>query len=491
MTPRRTIGMIFAALAAGAMGIAAGNAAAQSLSRGPSAGPARANMPPTVRPPARHPSPGIVLSHPFGGDDLLSPVGPLPPRIVNTPPLTRGNPSPSPGARNNPPGLPPSGEQRFVPDEVIIEVSNGFTPQQAEALARRHRLTRVESQSVALTNSTIFRWRIPDRRSVTTVIRQLAAAGIRSQPNYTHSLQQEAAYAPPAGGERKSGDPAQYALQKLHVPRAHELANGDRVLVAVIDSGIDASHPELAGAVAEQFDAIAPGEPDAHGTAIAGAICAHARLLGVAPRAQILAARAFDPGKRGAEGTSFGILKSLDWAIAQRARIINMSFVGPADPLLARALSAARQRGAVLIAATGNAGAKSPPLFPAADPNVIAVTATDAQDHLFADAVRGNHVALAAPGVDILLPVPGGSYRVNSGTSFAAAHVSGIAALVLERNPQLLPEAVRRILMAAARDLGPKGRDPQFGAGLADAYRATLGAAGPSADAAPAQAATR
>jgi subtilisin family serine protease len=126
----------------------------------------------------------------------------------------------------------------------------------------------------------------------------------------------------------------------------------------------------------------------------------------------------------------------------------------------------------VLIAAAGNAGPKSPPLFPASDPNVIAVTATDADDKLFQGSNRGHHVAVAAPGVRLLLPIPGGNYDMITGTSFAAAHISGIAALILEREPALSPDSVRRVLLSTARDLGPAGRDKDFGAGLADAYEA-------------------
>ena len=183
---------------------------------------------------------------------------------------------------------------------------------------------------------------------------------------------------------------------------------------------------------------------------------------------------AFGAASSGAEGTTFSIIKGLDWAMSRGARVVNMSFAGPADPLLQRATASARQRGAILIAAAGNAGPKSPPLYPAADPNVIAVTATDVDDHLFPMANRGPFVAVAAPGVDILVPIPGGSYQVSSGTSFAAAYVSGVVALILERRPKLLPEAARRVLLTTARDLGPKGRDDQFGAGLIDAYQAIM-----------------
>ena len=125
-----------------------------------------------------------------------------------------------------------------------------------------------------------------------------------------------------------------------------------------------------------------------------------------------------------------------------------------------------------MVAAAGNAGPKSPPLYPAANANVIAVSATDAQDKLFAASNRGSYIALAAPGVDIFLPAPDEKYQMTSGTSFSAAYVSGLAALMLERNPALKPDEVRAILMKTARDLGPPGRDDLFGAGEADAFAA-------------------
>ena len=149
-----------------------------------------------------------------------------------------------------------------------------------------------------------------------------------------------------------------------------------------------------------------------------------------------------------------------------------MSFAGAADPAIARAIAIARRKDIVLIAAAGNAGATSAPLYPAADRNVIAVTATDVDDKVFGRANRGKYVALAAPGVDILMPTPGGNYQLSSGTSMAAAYVSGVAALLIERKPQLNPEQLKKVLTSSARDLGPKGPDPEYGAGLVDAYQA-------------------
>lgn len=369
---------------------------------------------------------------------------------------------PSPARRS---GIPPVGERRYVPNEVVVALPSALSPQALDALARRHGLVRLQTESIGLTGTTFHRWRIADARSVSDVIRALEAdGGVRTaQPNYRFTLQQ---------GPAAAGSPApvqQYAVDKLDLAQAHRLATGTTCLVAVIDSGVDGAHPEIAAAIADRFDAVDPSAPpDNHGTAIAGAIAAHAQLTGVAPSARILAIRAFTKS----ESTTLAILKGIDWAVARGARVINMSFAGPQDPEIARALAAARRKGVLLVAAAGNAGPQSPPLYPAADPNVIAVAATDADDRLLKVANRGRHIALAAPGVDIVLPATGGGYQVSSGTSVAAAHVSGIAALLLELKPGLAPDAARKILQSTARDLGPKGRDDQFGAGVANAYRA-------------------
>jgi subtilisin family serine protease len=139
----------------------------------------------------------------------------------------------------------------------------------------------------------------------------------------------------------------------------------------------------------------------------------------------------------------------------------------------------------VLIAAAGNAGPKSPPLFPGADPYVIAVTATDVDDKLFPGANRGKYISVAAPGVDILAPAPENSYQLTTGTSVAAAEVSGIVALLLERNPKLTPADIRRILTASAKRHGPGQRDDSFGSGLIDPLKALQLAAPQTAAATP------
>jgi hypothetical protein len=373
-------------------------------------------------------------------------------------------------------GVPPANERRYRPDEVLTQFASSVPNETIDALGRRLRLNRVASFT---SNDVIMsRWKIPDQRPVPAVVRSLEAERIvlAAQPNYVYQLQQRLAPGDePAGALLAEGDGGQYALAKLRLREAHQLAKGEKVLIAVIDSGVDLAHPELVGMVVDSFDALDTDEkPHAHGTAVAGAIVAHARLMGAAPEARILAARAFSAKERTPEATTYSINQSIDWALARGARIINMSFSGPRDPSIEQRLAQARKQGLVLIAAAGNGGPKSGPLYPAAYPNVIAVTATDADDKLFQSATRGGHIAVAAPGVDLLLPAPEAGYQVTTGTSFAAAEVSGIVALLLERKSGLGHDGVCKALTATAHDLGPKGIDPQFGAGLVDAYQAIL-----------------
>ena len=399
------------------------------------------------------------------------------PELASAPKQRKENRKPDSGApqqaTRNPSGVPPAGEQRYVPNEVVIEVAGALSSQQIDALAQRFRLANLESFNFQLGGTTLVRLRIPDRRSVTTVVRALEtdASVVFAQPNYLFALIQEKT---PAASPRE-GETPHYMLEKMRLKEAHQLARGNRVLVAVIDSGIDVAHPDLAGDIADTFDAIGTGvQIHSHGTAIAGGIAAHGRLLGVAPGAQILAVRAFAGTGRADNGTTFAIMKGLDWAVLHDARVINMSFSGPQDPGITRGIAAAYGKNVIMIAAAGNKGASSPPLFPAADRNVIAVTSTDKEDQLPAFANRGPYVAVAAPGVDLILLAPNDSVQKMSGTSFSAAYVTGTVALMLERKPALTPDAARQALMKSAKHLGSQPVDDRSGGGLVDAYQAVL-----------------
>jgi subtilisin family serine protease len=186
---------------------------------------------------------------------------------------------------------------------------------------------------------------------------------------------------------------------------------------------------------------------------MAGAISGHVKLAGVAPAARLLAVRAFGPGEGAARGATFGIVAGLDWAADKGARVVSMSFAGPPDPLLERMVLASAGKGIALIAAAGNDGPNAPPLYPAAYGPVIAVAAVDDKAKVYRQAVRGTHVRLAAPGVDVLAAAPRGGYDLSTGTSIACAEVSGIAALVLERNPGIDLAGLRKILGDSARKI--------------------------------------
>lgn len=155
--------------------------------------------------------------------------------IISTrpPPRVYGDNGPVDGGYGPPPSWRQA-QRRLMPDEVVVELRNSATLAQIAALQRRFRLARIARTPLALTGTTFFRWRIPDRRAVATVVRQLEADGLvaSAQPNYRFALQETA------------------AVKHVHLPEAHTLAKGDAIRIAMIDPAIDVSHPDLEGAVA-------------------------------------------------------------------------------------------------------------------------------------------------------------------------------------------------------------------------------------------------
>jgi subtilisin family serine protease len=273
-------------------------------------------------------------------------------------------------------------------------------------------------------------------------------------------------------------------------------ATGRGVTVAVIDTGIDTAHPEFQGALAPASVNIVSGvggagalaDPDGHGTTVAGVIAARRNgslSHGVAFDARLLVVRA-DDGTSCASGCVFrqsDVARATDHAIAHGARIINLSLGGGASigGELSAALARAVDGGAVVVISAGNGGADSPsfPALFALDPRaggqVIAVGALRDDDQLASFSNRAgeaSEVFLAAPGSNILAPLPGGGAAPVSGTSIAAPHVSGAAALVLQSAPFLSAAEVAEILLESAVDLGAPGSDPIFGRGRLDVGRA-------------------
>ena len=334
-------------------------------------------------------------------------------------------------------------------------------------LAREQGLDVIERVPLALLNLQVVRFRVPDGRSVDEVVAALSgdARVVSVQPNFYYRQDEGDAETPPV---------LQYALAKVDLDAAHEKARGRDVRVAVIDSGIDENHPGLDGAVLDVLDVTDSGDasPHDHGTAIAGIIRARGQVQGIAPDAELLSVRAFSPaGEASNAATTMGILRGIAWAVEKEARIINMSFSGSYDPLMAQGVAAAHERNIIMVAAAGNDGPDGEAAYPAAYDEVIAVTATDYADRLYAQANHGDYIAIAAPGVDVLVLALDHAHLMRSGTSFAAAHVSGILALMLEQQDGLTADEALWALTAGALDLGPDGWDHEFGAGRTDAAR--------------------
>ena len=371
---------------------------------------------------------------------------------------------PLPGERNFT-GVPPVAETRYVNTEMVCQWGPDITPQRIEEIARQHNLTILAVQRSALTGGTLVHFRIGGNRPARDVVRAMEAEQIVSQPNYVYEAAQQ-----PAAAQSNAGSSEQYVANKLRLAEVHKIATGKDVLIAVIDSEIDRKHPELANAIVEEFDAVGQaGKPHSHGTGMAGAIVSQSRLTGIAPGARALAVHAFSmSAQQSPQATTRNIVAGLEWALNKGARIVNMSFAGPYDPMLALAMKKASEKGVILIAAVGNQGPKSPPLYPAADKHVIGVTATDEADKLYKGANVGAQVAVAAPGVDVMVPAPAEAYQLTTGTSVAAAHVSGVAALLIERHPNADAATVLEVLTASATKLGTEKRDDRFGWGLID-----------------------
>lgn len=258
----------------------------------------------------------------------------------------------------------------------------------------------------------------------------------------------------------------QHSAQTLRLERAHRWATGKGVRVAVVDTGVDFDHPDLRGRVVKAQNFVDRGEQtfttDIHGTAVAGLIAAAANnetgIVGVAPEAEIWALKAcwqHPPGSREAVCNSYTLAKAVDFAIVEEVHVLNFSLAGPPDPLLSRLLQKALSQGTIIVAAEGADEARS---FPASLQGVLGILGSDdLKGGLRITAGTKPRSSLAAPAVDVLTTVPRGSYDFFSGSSLAAAQVSGLAALLLEKNPRLTPAQLAGLIQKTARPISSTG----------------------------------
>jgi subtilisin family serine protease len=258
--------------------------------------------------------------------------------------------------------------------------------------------------------------------------------------------------------------------------------------IGVLDTGVDAGHPDLVGHLLPGYNtfntALPPNDGDGHGTAVTGIIAAGTSngigVAGVAWNAKVRPVKVLDDG---GSGDDSNLINGINWAVKNGVRVINMSLGGEGDnPVLHQAIQNAVNAGVVLVAAAGNTGS-SDLHYPAAYPEVLSVGATTSAGVLTSFSTWGDSVDIAAPGYDITSTAPRDQTEAGyepywlglSGTSFSSPIVAGVAALVRNKWPSYTPAQVMARLKATARDAGPRGTDPYYGAGILDAYQALGG----------------
>ncbi|MFI9219217.1 type VII secretion-associated serine protease mycosin [Streptomyces werraensis] len=284
----------------------------------------------------------------------------------------------------------------------------------------------------------------------------------------------------------------QWALDALHADQVWSTTHGAGVTVAVLDTGVEADHPDLDGNVLQGKDLVGFGAREGdeawarHGTAMAGIIAGHGHgpgngdgVLGVAPEAKILPVRVIledkDPARAKARSTRGNALaEGIRWAADHGADVINLSLgddSASAHPEEGEdeAIQYALRKGVVVVASAGNGGEKGDRIsYPAAYPGVIAATAVDRYGTRAPFSTRRWYATVSAPGVDVIIADPDHKYYEGWGTSAAAAFVSGAVALVKAAHPDLTPAQIKRLLQDTARNAPAAGRDDSRGFGFVD-----------------------
>lgn len=284
----------------------------------------------------------------------------------------------------------------------------------------------------------------------------------------------------------------QWALDAMHTSEAWQTTKGKGITVAVLDTGIDGDHPDLAGSVLEGKDMVGFGAKKGdrpwarHGTAMAGIIAGHGHgagradgVVGIAPEAKILPLRVIledgDPDRSKARNTRGNALADgIRWATDHGADVINLSLGDDSksahpEPAEDAAVQYALKKGIVVVASAGNGGERGDHIsYPAAYPGVIAATAVDEDGDRASFSTRRWYATVSAPGKDIVIADPDREYYEGWGTSAASAFVSGAVALIRAAHPGLTPPQIKKLLQDTARDVPTGGRDDSRGFGFID-----------------------
>lgn len=387
---------------------------------------------------------------------------------------------------------PPQPAPRFAPGEILVAFEPGaMTAQSTQALLDRYTATPIR----ALYGSAVQVVQVPEGRELAISRALDAEAGIRyAEPNYVYSIQ---------GVPNDPGFSGQWAYTNIRAAAAWDITTGSStVVIAVVDTGVDTGHPDLASKLVSGWDFVSndplPNDENGHGTHVAGIAAAITNngigVAGMAWGARIMPVRALNAA---GEGYASQVASAIDWARNSGAKIINLSLGGPdGAATLQDAITRAHNAGILVVAAMGNGGTATP-YYPAANAHVMAVAATDQNDVRASYSNYGTHSDIAAPGgqmqlchqatgilstlptYDAWLTVPNPTgctyykgYDTMKGTSQATPFVSGLAALMWSVDPTLTPDQVQQAIQNTATDLGTAGWDELYGHGRIDALAA-------------------
>jgi hypothetical protein len=381
---------------------------------------------------------------------------------------------------------------RIVPaaaDTIRRDAILAFNVTQAQLKTMRgHGFALIDS----LPGLAVQQFSVPQGSDASSARQLLAANGIRSGYNYLYrpyqpSTEKPAAAPPRSVPAKASGGCATgrcYGASLIHWHAdLSQCARGIRV--GVLDTGFDRRHPAFRGRHIKWKTFLPDGEQFAaanwHGTGVLSLLTGSpsSSTPGLIPDAEFLAAGAFYADADGNPVTDTATLvKALGWMAERKAQIVNMSIAGPEDETLHRAIKRYSAAGVVFVAAAGNAGVTAPPSFPAAFPEVIAVTAVDSNLLGYRHANRGSYINLAAPGVDVWTALPGRKAGPQTGTSFAVPYVTAVIAASYPRSElEFRGEALdpKHVVLARlpVRDLGRPGQQVIYGRGLLQAPTAS------------------
>ena len=306
---------------------------------------------------------------------------------------------------------------------------------------------------------------------VVTVVRVPAAVGTGSalttlrqtQPNLWADVNHRL--------ELQADDSVHYGRRLIGLTRPEPFCGGG-VRIGLVDTAVDANHPALRGRQIESRSFLSAGVPPAdpdHGTATAALLVGNSLpsgFSGLAPAARLYSANVFRKRGNQADTTVEAVVQAFDWLAGQNVHIVNLSLGGPRNLLLEAAVERLLARGIAVVAAAGNRGPSAPPMYPAAQPGVIAVTAVDAELKPYKLANRGDYISFAAPGVDVWTALPGKDGAYVSGTSYATPFVTAALVAAYALDPKGGWAGIQKKMQAQARDLGDQGKDPVYGFGL-------------------------